>query len=230
VKVGGTRNTGKKNHCVIIVGDSHSKGCATNVKIYLPDNCKVQSLVKPGTCSDILTNTATNAINNLTKNDFLILWIGANDVAKNNTMKAFRRLVDFAKNSSHTNVILTSVPHRHDLMSSSCVNEEVRAFNRKLMKIRKIFGHVSIMEIDPNREYYTKHGHHLNNNGKAKVSKKLPLQILSALQRKKDIPISLSWTKDHANNMHDETQDQVKNHHTPLSQNKTPLLLEHQTD
>jgi hypothetical protein len=58
----------------------------------------------------------------------LILWSGANDVAENNTMKAFGRLVDFAKNSSLTNV-LTSIPHRHDLMSLSCVNEEVRVFN-----------------------------------------------------------------------------------------------------
>jgi len=126
-------------------------------------------------------------------------------------MKAFRFLVDFAKNSSHTNVILASVPRRHDLMSSSCVNEEVRVFNQKLMKISKIFGYVSIMEVDPNREYYTKHGHHLNNLGKAKVSKQLSLQLLSVLQRKKDILISLSWTKDHANNMHDGTQNQVEN-------------------
>jgi preprotein translocase subunit SecD len=78
------------------------------------------------------------------------------------------------------------------------------------MKIRKIFGHVSIVEVDPNREYYTTHGHHLNNLGKAKVSKQLSLQLLSVLQQKKDIPISLSWTKDHANIMHDETQEQVK--------------------
>jgi hypothetical protein len=114
-----------------------------------------------------------------------------------------------AKNSSHTNVILTSAPHRHDLISSR-VNEEIRAFNRKLMKIRKLFGHVSIMEVDPNREYYTKHGHHLNNLGKAKVSKQLSLQLQSIIQQKMDIPISLSWTKDHTNNKHDETQDQVE--------------------
>jgi hypothetical protein len=200
----------KKDQCIIIVGDSHSKVCATNVKIYLSDYYKGQGLVIPGTCSDTLTKIAMNVMKNLTKNDFLILWSGENDVAKNNTMKAFRCLVDFAKFSSHTNVILASVPHRHDLMSSSCVNEEVRAFNRKLMKIRKIFGHVSIMEVDPNREYYAKHGDHLNNLRKAKVSKQLSLQLLSVLQWKKDIPISLSWTRDHDNNRHDETQDQVE--------------------
>jgi hypothetical protein len=36
-----------------------------------------------------------NVIKNLTRNEFFILWIGANDVAKNYTMKAFRSLVDF---------------------------------------------------------------------------------------------------------------------------------------
>jgi hypothetical protein len=161
-KTGGSVAPVKTDHCIIIVGDSYSKGCATNVKSYLSDNFKVQGFVKPGTCSDKLTMTAANVIKNLTKNDFLIFWSGANDVAKNNTMKVFRYLVDFEKNNSHTNVILASVPHRHDLMSSSCVNE-VKVFNRKLMKISNIFGHVSIMEVDPNREYYTKHDLHLNN-------------------------------------------------------------------
>jgi hypothetical protein len=115
-------------------------------------------------------------------------------------------MVGFAKNSSHINVIMTSVPRRHDLTSSSFVNEETRAFNRKLMKI-KMFGHVLIMEIDSNREYYTKHGHHLSNLGKAKISKQLSLQLQSILQWKKDIPISLNWTKDPTNNKHDETQE-----------------------
>jgi len=38
-----------------------------------------------------------NVIKNLTKNDLLILGIGANDVAKNNTMKAFRCMVGLLK-------------------------------------------------------------------------------------------------------------------------------------
>jgi hypothetical protein len=76
VKVGWTRSIAKKDHYIIIVGDSHSKGCATNVESYLSGNCKVQGLVKPRTCSDILTKTTMNVIKNLTENDFLILWSG----------------------------------------------------------------------------------------------------------------------------------------------------------
>jgi hypothetical protein len=66
------------------------------------------------------------------------------------------------------------------------------------------------MEVDPNKEYYIQHGQYLNNFGKFKVSKQLSLQCLSVLEQKKDIPISLSWTKDHTNNMHDETQNLVE--------------------
>jgi len=128
--------------------------------------------------------------------------------------------------------------HRRDLVSSSCVNEEIRAFNRKLKKIRTIFGHVSIMEVESSREYYTKHSHNLNNLGKAKISKQLSLQLQSVLQGKKDIPVTLSWTKDHTSNMHDETQDQVEkppsttaieqNNSAPRTSNrlkKTPVTM-----
>jgi len=69
--------------------------------------------------------------------------------------------------------------------------------------------------MESNMEYYTKHGHQLNSLGKAKVSKHISLQLLSFLQRKKDIPINLSWIKDHTNNMHDETQKLVEK--TPVT-------------
>jgi hypothetical protein len=35
VKVSGTRNIAKKEHGIMIVGESHSKGCAANGKSYL---------------------------------------------------------------------------------------------------------------------------------------------------------------------------------------------------
>jgi len=38
-------------------------------------------------------------------------------------------ITDFVKDSSHINIILLSVPHRHNLMESSCVNNEIRLEN-----------------------------------------------------------------------------------------------------
>jgi hypothetical protein len=114
-------------------------------------------------------------------------------------------------------------------MSSSCVNEEIRTFNQTLMKVTKIFGHTSIMEVDSNREYYIKHGQHLNNLGKAKVSKQLSLQLSSVLQQKKDIPISLSWARITPIICMMGPRIKWRNHHPPPLLNKTTLHLEHQT-
>jgi hypothetical protein len=41
---------------------------------------------------------------------------GANDVGMNNAKIAFKHITNFIKENSHTNIILLSVPHYHDLM------------------------------------------------------------------------------------------------------------------
>jgi hypothetical protein len=181
VKVGEMRNITKKISLHYNCGRQPFKSLCNKCEELPFRKLQVSGIGETRNLFRQLTKTAMNIIKNLTKNDLLILWSGANDVAKNNTMKVFRYFVDFAKNSSHTYVILANVPMRHHLISS-CVNEEFRAFNRKLIKISKIFGHVSIMEVDPNKVYYTKHGHHLNYLGKAKVSQQLSLHLLSVLQ------------------------------------------------
>jgi len=33
-----------------------------------------------------------------------------------------------------TNIVLINAPHRHDLISESCVNKEVEKFNRQMKK------------------------------------------------------------------------------------------------
>ena len=82
-----------------------------------------------------------------------------------------------------------------------------------------------IVEVDPNRDYYTKHGLHQNNHGKAKTAKQLSPKLLSVIQRTKDIPIRLRWTKDHANNMRDGTQNQVKNPPSTTTTEQNNLAL-----
>jgi len=58
-------------------------------------------------------------------------------VSKNNSQDRLKHVTNFVKMNSHTNIILMSVPHRHDLYEWSCVNSEVKAFNRKLVKLMK---------------------------------------------------------------------------------------------
>jgi hypothetical protein len=66
------------------------------------------------------------------KKDFVVVWGGTCDVGRNESMKGLQQIRNFVDNHKQTNVIVMSVPYRHDLESNSCVNEEVKVYNRKL--------------------------------------------------------------------------------------------------
>lgn len=46
---------------------------------------------------------------------------------------ALKHIIDFIKVNYHTNMILLSVLHCHNLMNSSYVSNNMNSFNRKLM-------------------------------------------------------------------------------------------------
>jgi L-asparaginase/Glu-tRNA(Gln) amidotransferase subunit D len=70
--VNSSRNT---DHKVLIIGDSHVRLCATNVKSEINVSYDVQGLVKPGAGTGALVNSATSDIANLTKNDVVIVEV-----------------------------------------------------------------------------------------------------------------------------------------------------------
>jgi len=75
-------------------------------------------------------------------------------------------MTQFMQKYNNTNIIFVNIPQRHDLAKYSRTNLEIQAFNTKLSKIATQFSHVTLTEIDFNRNYFTKHGLHLNNAGK----------------------------------------------------------------
>jgi hypothetical protein len=184
-----------KDHKVLIIGDSHIRLCAANVKSEIKDSYDVQGLVKPGAGSGTLVNSANSDTTNLTKNDFVIFCGGANDVAKNSKM-ALRHIRNFINSNNHTNIILIIVPHRYYLMQSSCVNNEIRSFNRKRKKSVRTFKHASILEMTSDRNHFTKHGLHLNALGKEVLSKQMVSHVYAIQDQKKDPPIILGWNPD----------------------------------
>jgi hypothetical protein len=70
-------------------------------------------------------------------------------------MKGLSSILQFVKNSEHTNVIIMDAPHRFDLGASSCVNKKVNAFNRKLNKIIKPYDHTSQITLNMQRQHFT---------------------------------------------------------------------------
>jgi hypothetical protein len=170
--IGASKAGNKRKHKVVIIGDSHSRGLAKEVQNHVNKNFEVSGLVKPGTGAEIILNLATSDIVNLSKSDVVVFCGGSNDVSKNKVNVALKHISNFVKANNNTNIILLSAPHRQDLMDS-CVNNEIKSFNRKLLKHVKTINHTEVLEINPNRECFTQNGLHLNGRGKEKVAKQI---------------------------------------------------------
>jgi hypothetical protein len=57
----------------------------------------------------------------------------------------------FVSSHEHANVIVLNVPHRQDLALNSCVNYEVKLFNRKLGRQRKVHKNLSMITVNLHR-------------------------------------------------------------------------------
>jgi hypothetical protein len=88
--------------------------------------------VKPGANLQTIVNAPTKTIAKLTNKDVLVVWGGTRDVGRNETAKGLHQIRNIVDNHSQINIIIMSVPHRHDLEANSCVNQEVNVCNRKL--------------------------------------------------------------------------------------------------
>jgi len=94
----------------------------------------------------------------------------------------------------------------------SRTNLEIQAFNTKLSKIATLFSHVTLIKIDFNRKYFTKHGLHLNNAGKEWLAKLIASQIDKLVRdiNKTQPIIALNWKEETTN-----VSINVTNNHKP---------------
>jgi hypothetical protein len=109
-----------------------------------------------------------------------------------NGLRYLRKFVNRKKNTNFILIIIT-VPHRYDLMYLSCVNEEVKAYNRKMYKIMKLEGHVKLLDIRLDRSCYTRHGLHLNKIGKENVKEMVTNQIRTFTTEDRGSIIAQTW-------------------------------------
>jgi len=95
------------------------------VKENLKHEYEVIGYVNPGAETGEIMKSAKSKIKELSKSDFVEVIGGTNDIGKNNANKTIKNLTNFVHECPHTNVIVTSATHRHDLSEWSCVNNEV---------------------------------------------------------------------------------------------------------
>jgi hypothetical protein len=65
---------------VIVVGDSHARGCAEELIPHLIQTFRVCVYVKPGANTRAVTKSINVVCSKATKKDCTVLWSGANDV------------------------------------------------------------------------------------------------------------------------------------------------------
>jgi hypothetical protein len=193
---GDSESPHNKDHKVLIIGDSHMRNCAANIKSTIKGNFEVQGVVKPGAEAHILVNAMKNKFKSLSKSDIVVLCGGANDVETNNSSMALHQIMVFVANNKHTNIVLITAPQRYDLMQSSRVNSAVNLFNRKLKKLIKAHHHATLLEKANIRKLFTNHGLHLNGQGKERLANQIVSHIYSILERSEGSPIILNWKKE----------------------------------
>jgi hypothetical protein len=151
----------------------------------------------PGARLQSITKLAKSEIAALTRRDTVIICGGSNDACRNESQIGLNCLNNFSNQRTNTNIMIISIPQRHDLSSESCVNKEIRAFNRKLHKSMRNKQLIKVLDCNIPREGYTRHGQHHSTKGKAMLA----LQIVQELTKKTEdiiinpIPIPMAWMK-----------------------------------
>jgi Holliday junction resolvasome RuvABC ATP-dependent DNA helicase subunit len=87
-----------------------------------------------------------------------------------------------------------ALPHGHDLEHKSCLNNEVKMFNRIFKEIMKVCRTSRIIELESERDSFTKHGLHMNSRGKEQIAKRIVKAMLDMWREKRSDPITMKGT------------------------------------
>ena len=105
-----TNKQKEKKHRIIVIGDSHARGCAVEKKLNLDEDFEVQVFINPGIGLNTIITSAKKDIQQLSKQDVVVVWGGSKDVGKNETKQGINWIQSFVATNKHTNIILMEVP------------------------------------------------------------------------------------------------------------------------
>ncbi|XP_039284265.1 uncharacterized protein LOC120351362 isoform X1 [Nilaparvata lugens] len=174
-------NVNSYNKKVKIRCFSDSQGSQVASRTRSMSNHQVFDMLKPGAKFEKVTEDCKSICHDMSKRDLAVIIAGTNDVACNEAdsliQSCKRRIMDL----QHTNALIFSIPHRHDLPRWSCVNKEIAKTNARLKQICKHFSHVYFSDLGSlGRRLHTSHGLHLSHPGKKYVADTI-LKIASGL-------------------------------------------------
>ena len=148
-----SKNKIKKNK-ILILGDEYGSKLNMLLSKYGElDPYEIMSIIKPGALLYQIIENIDTLSRNLTLNDYIIVIAGTNDINKNNT-PSFRYICKKLKLCTHTNILISSVPHKsHNKKNNILKNKHISKYNFKLNDFLNKFnkyseGNISYLEIN----------------------------------------------------------------------------------
>jgi hypothetical protein len=151
-------------HKVIIIGDSHTKGLASSPQSTLNNAYKLFNLVKPGSNSNILKESAKEIISHLSNDDLLVISNDTNDLNLDNFATTYQNIRNYIMSINHTNILPLGIP------SYPAVNTKILSLNKKLQKLTRTTPHDRFLDTNNDRKLFTTHELHRNKLGKQLVT------------------------------------------------------------
>jgi len=102
-------------HKIVLSGDSHIKGFAMALQSVMTSECQLFSVVKPGSNSNIIGESITETVKQLSKDDILMISSGSNDYELDNFKLTSKHIKEYLSSITHTNVLVLGIPFRYDL-------------------------------------------------------------------------------------------------------------------
>jgi len=186
-------NISNLTHKIVLSGDSHIKGLATDLQTVMTSEYKLLSVVKPGSNSNMLSESITETVKELSNDDVLIISCGTNVYESDNFKSTFQNIREYISPLMHTNILVLGIPFRFDLQNSTMVNSETCKINKKLSKLANTSPNIGFLDSNNDSKLFTKHGLHRNRYGKQLVVTQIANYILSIFKQKSLPPIPLAW-------------------------------------
>ncbi|KAG8330624.1 hypothetical protein J6590_058691, partial [Homalodisca vitripennis] len=150
---------------VSVVGDSHARHLAPLISERTSHRTRVNGVCRPG---DGLLTISSTSIPPPDPQGCLVLLAGTNDVTAGRQTDIFQHFEEIIKQHEQTSrILVTSLPHRHDLPPSSHIHDAVSLVNHYLEELCVRYKGAELVDIRHiRRKHFTQHGLHLRASGK----------------------------------------------------------------
>ena len=168
---------------VLILADSHGRGCGSILSQFLNNTYDISSMVKPGAGINEIVKMVRQQTAHFDENDFVVIMGGSNDVVRDgsHSAKFINALDELLPLSKKTNIIINTLPvSSWDLDRINMVTNTNRSIHRVINRATdknsaNIF--INFLENIIVNEHFNKSGRHLNDLGKRVLCKKLSMFI-----------------------------------------------------